>query len=209
MPADRSLANNFVAACKQFVSRLHAAGVVHGDLYISIFAWRLCAGVMEVEVFDWDIAFFIHKHIPQKLAETWRHTKKWSGRYDRLRVVPGPVDVGGVPAADGGVAAVVAGYHSNVLLTAAGGAYAWGWGAHGQLGVGDTADSCGLQGAFLMVDPLPGRTCRRRRRLCLELRVGSGARPSDVQSRTAREAVAVGGPLPPAGRMPRRRLCEA
>ncbi|KAK1863701.1 hypothetical protein I4F81_006255 [Pyropia yezoensis] len=136
----RSLANNFVAACKQFVSRLHAAGVVHGDLYISIFAWRLCAGVMEVEVFDWDIAFFIHKHIPQKLAETWRHTKKWSGRYDRLRVVPGPVDVGGVPAADGGVAAVVAGYHSNVLLTAAGGAYAWGWGAYGQLGVGDPAD---------------------------------------------------------------------
>lgn len=98
VPADRSLANNFVAACKQFVSRLHAAGVVHGDLYISIFAWRLCAGVMEVEVFDWDIAFFIHKHIPQKLAETWRHTKKWSGRYDRLRVVPGPVDVGGVTA---------------------------------------------------------------------------------------------------------------
>nr|WOE55326.1 PhF00089.1 [Neoporphyra haitanensis] len=62
------------------------------------------------------------------------------GGDDRLRVTPGPVDVSGVAAADGRVAAVVAGYHSNVLLTVGGGAYAWGWGAYGQLGVGDTAD---------------------------------------------------------------------
>ncbi|KAK1861699.1 hypothetical protein I4F81_004280 [Pyropia yezoensis] len=62
------------------------------------------------------------------------------GGDDRLRVVPGLVDLTGVAAADGGVAAVVAGYHSNLLLTEGGGAYAWGWGAYGQLGVGDTAD---------------------------------------------------------------------
>lgn len=36
--------------------------------------------------------------------------------------------------------AIAAGYHNNLVLTAAGDVSSWGWGAHGQLGTGDTAD---------------------------------------------------------------------
>ncbi|CDF41037.1 unnamed protein product [Chondrus crispus] len=36
--------------------------------------------------------------------------------------------------------AVTAGYHNNLVLTADGDVWSWGWGAHGQLGLGDTKD---------------------------------------------------------------------
>lgn len=36
--------------------------------------------------------------------------------------------------------AIAAGYHNNLVLTAAGDVWSWGWGAHGQLGTGDAAD---------------------------------------------------------------------
>lgn len=35
---------------------------------------------------------------------------------------------------------VTAGYHNNLVLTQRGDVWSWGWGAHGQLGVGDTKD---------------------------------------------------------------------
>ena len=35
---------------------------------------------------------------------------------------------------------VTAGYHNNLVLTDADEVWSWGWGAHGQLGVGDTQD---------------------------------------------------------------------
>lgn len=35
---------------------------------------------------------------------------------------------------------VTAGYHNNLVLTQRGEVWSWGWGAHGQLGVGDTKD---------------------------------------------------------------------
>lgn len=36
--------------------------------------------------------------------------------------------------------AVTAGYHNNLVLTEKGDVWSWGWGAHGQLGLGDTRD---------------------------------------------------------------------
>lgn len=36
--------------------------------------------------------------------------------------------------------AITAGYHNNLVLTANGEVWSWGWGAHGQLGLGDTKD---------------------------------------------------------------------
>jgi alpha-tubulin suppressor-like RCC1 family protein len=36
--------------------------------------------------------------------------------------------------------AIAAGYHNNLVLTAAGDVWSWGWGAHGQLGTGDARD---------------------------------------------------------------------
>ncbi|KAA8492278.1 Ultraviolet-B receptor UVR8 [Porphyridium purpureum] len=36
------------------------------------------------------------------------------------------------------VVRIVCGYHSNLALTESGRLYSWGWGAHGQLGLGDT-----------------------------------------------------------------------
>jgi alpha-tubulin suppressor-like RCC1 family protein len=36
--------------------------------------------------------------------------------------------------------AVTAGYHNNLVLTEQGDVWSWGWGAHGQLGLGDTHD---------------------------------------------------------------------
>lgn len=35
---------------------------------------------------------------------------------------------------------ITAGYHNNLVLTATGEVWSWGWGAHGQLGLGDTED---------------------------------------------------------------------
>lgn len=35
---------------------------------------------------------------------------------------------------------ITAGYHNNLVLTERGEVWSWGWGAHGQLGVGDTKD---------------------------------------------------------------------
>lgn len=35
---------------------------------------------------------------------------------------------------------ITAGYHNNLVLTEAGEVWSWGWGAHGQLGVGDVKD---------------------------------------------------------------------
>lgn len=36
--------------------------------------------------------------------------------------------------------AITAGYHNNLVLTSDGEVWSWGWGAHGQLGLGDTKD---------------------------------------------------------------------
>lgn len=36
--------------------------------------------------------------------------------------------------------AITAGYHNNLVLTERGDVWSWGWGAHGQLGTGDTRD---------------------------------------------------------------------
>jgi alpha-tubulin suppressor-like RCC1 family protein len=36
--------------------------------------------------------------------------------------------------------AITAGYHNNLVLTEQGDVWSWGWGAHGQLGTGDTLD---------------------------------------------------------------------
>lgn len=87
VPTDLATAKMFVAACGRVASRLHRAGVVHGDLYVSNFAWRLCRGVMEVKVLDWDTAFFIGQAIPKNLHDAWKSTNKWKGRFDVTKQV--------------------------------------------------------------------------------------------------------------------------
>lgn len=89
MPKVWATANLFVAECERVVSRLHAAGVVHGDLYVSNVAWRSRVGKIEVKIIDWDTAFFVaehadqhaHKRVPEQLYGPWQQTNKWQGRF--------------------------------------------------------------------------------------------------------------------------------
>lgn len=84
--ADWATAKLYVDECDRFVARLHAARVVHGDLYVSNISWRQCSGVVEVKIMDWDTAFFIDEHVssahvPENLRRVWQDTNKWKGRF--------------------------------------------------------------------------------------------------------------------------------
>lgn len=89
VPKDWAAAKMFVAACGRVVSQLHAAGVVHGDLYVSNIVWRRRSDQIEVKVLDWDTAFFVaehadehaHRRVPELLYPVWQQTNKWRGRF--------------------------------------------------------------------------------------------------------------------------------
>jgi hypothetical protein len=46
----------FALSAKQAVEAFHLAGVIHGDLYLSNFMWRVNDDGMQVKVVDWDAA---------------------------------------------------------------------------------------------------------------------------------------------------------
>ncbi|KAK1859743.1 hypothetical protein I4F81_002337 [Pyropia yezoensis] len=85
VPADWATANLFVDECDRVVSRLHAARVVHGDLYVSNIAWRQGSDKIDVKIMDWDTSFFMDEHsanhLPESLRRVWQDTNKWKGRF--------------------------------------------------------------------------------------------------------------------------------
>lgn len=112
-PATKSQLARFAAALGVFISEIHAAQVVHGDLYPSNILWREVAPtpsasgpaaddagpthvtqdggyLMELKIVDWDTAFFLRRKgttwdVPPHLLELWKDKPKWLGRFHTSR----------------------------------------------------------------------------------------------------------------------------
>jgi len=81
---DGHLGSVFAAALGAAVAQIHAAGVVHGDLYISNTVWRKPAdGPMQVKIIDWDTCFHVRDDIPAQWVTMWANKCKVRGRYSR------------------------------------------------------------------------------------------------------------------------------
>lgn len=78
-PSDWETAKRFVSALEAVVSRIHAAGVVHGDLYLSNVAWRCRRDVVQDKVLDLDTGFFFEKGVPVAFKEQWSENPKCQG----------------------------------------------------------------------------------------------------------------------------------
>ena len=66
VPSDARLVQLFLTALKHALDRIHAAGVVHVDLYPSNVLWKLQGDEMLIRIIDWDAATF--------LGEDFTHT---------------------------------------------------------------------------------------------------------------------------------------
>lgn len=78
----------FVAAFRAAVARIHGAGVVHGDMYVSNVLWRQAVdGSVQVKIIDWDTCFLIEDGIPDQWGEVWDTKCKVRGRYCRTKDV--------------------------------------------------------------------------------------------------------------------------
>lgn len=63
-PRDRRTAWCYVNGVAEAVRKIHSAGVVHGDLYLSNIMYRWYKGRLEIKVIDLDISFFITAPVP-------------------------------------------------------------------------------------------------------------------------------------------------
>lgn len=87
-PATACVLELYADALRVFISSLHAALVVHGDLYPSNVLWREASSIV-IKVIDWDTAFFLRRNkeapgtwsIPAQQAQMWENTAKWKGKY--------------------------------------------------------------------------------------------------------------------------------
>lgn len=86
LPTDESVIKLFINALKQAVAKIHEAGVIHGDLYLSNVMWRLSEDKLSVEikVIDWDTAFLARGKVPPDWEALWRDTPKWALHQDKL-----------------------------------------------------------------------------------------------------------------------------
>lgn len=72
-------ARMYVAAIAAATSAIHAAGLIHGDLYVTNIMWRLCSDGhdVKVKVIERDTVFFSGDEVPKHWASIWKETQKW------------------------------------------------------------------------------------------------------------------------------------
>ena len=62
LPSSADLRNSFMSKLEDAMTKFHAAGVVHIDLYLSNLMWREVSSTeVQLKVIDWDSAHFIHE----------------------------------------------------------------------------------------------------------------------------------------------------
>jgi len=72
-------AKMYISAVNEAMAALHAAGVIHGDMYISNIMWRMSPdrSAVEVKLIDWDTAFLAEDGLPDAMEKAWKSMCKW------------------------------------------------------------------------------------------------------------------------------------
>jgi len=79
LPRDVMTAKMYISAVNEAMAALHAAGVIHGDMYISNIMWRMSPdrSAVEVKLIDWDTAFLAEDGLPDAMEKAWKSMCKW------------------------------------------------------------------------------------------------------------------------------------
>ncbi|KAL1496275.1 hypothetical protein AB1Y20_016238 [Prymnesium parvum] len=81
-PVDEEGVKLFISQLRLAVEKVHEAGIVHGDLYVTNILWN----GNSVKIIDWDTAFFAEEGVPNALREQWEQNPKWQ-QYERSEVI--------------------------------------------------------------------------------------------------------------------------
>lgn len=79
LPTERRIVELYLDALRLAIDALHAAGVVHGDLYPSNIMWKYDADEEAVRIvfIDWDSAFVAADGVPDAWRARWTCKTKW------------------------------------------------------------------------------------------------------------------------------------